>query len=296
MSKIFLFNRKTDSLEEEIVFEERIMKFLFNTTIGFFLTEYILKWRFISLIYGFFQNTNSSGKKIKKFISNYNINTEEILHSPTSFKTFNDFFTRKLKTSARPINTQKDIFIAPADARLLAYHFQEDLVIPVKGKGFTISELLRTTDFNAQYKNGTCLVFRLAPVDYHRFCYIDNCQQSEIKSIKGFYRGVSPLSLSKGTPVFPENYREYCILNTENFGQVIHIDVGAIGVGKIVQHNYNQQTCQKGEEKGYFEFGGSTIVLLVQEGIVKIDDDVEKYSLKGIETIVRYGEQVGKVL
>jgi phosphatidylserine decarboxylase len=163
----------------------------------------------------------------------------------------------------------------------------------VKARSFTIAQLVGDDEIAAGYFGGLCLIFRLAPVDYHRFGYVDDCEQSPVKTINGFYRSVHPLSLQMMKAVFTENRREYCVLKTANFGEVVHIDVGATGVGRIVQRHPDGGRFTKGDEKGYFEFGGSTVILLLKPGAAKIDDDVAEYSGRGIETIVRYGEKIG---
>ncbi len=175
------------------------------------------------------------------------------------------------------------------------YEIPEDTVYPVKAKIFTLAEFLtaRGGGFSEEVYRRTWPVFRLAPVDYHRFGFVDDCQQMPVQVINGFYRSVHPLSLRRMKAVFTENRRESCVLKTRNFGEVIHIDVGATSVGKIVQQHPSGGFFQRGEEKGYFEFGGSTVILLFQPNTVKMDEDISKYAAEGIETIVRYGERIG---
>src|SRR5262249_28735523 len=180
-----------------------------------------------------------------------------------------------------------------ADCRFSAYPIREDTIYPVKARSFTVAQLVGDEEIAARYVGGLCLIFRLAPVDYHRFGYVDDCEQSPVKAINGFYRSVHPLSLRRMKAVFTENRREYCSLKTANFGDVVHIDVGATGVGRIIQNHPGGGNFARGEEKGYFEFGGSTVILLLKSGAAKIDDDILEYSGRGIETIVRYGEKIG---
>ncbi|MBI3759968.1 MAG: phosphatidylserine decarboxylase [Deltaproteobacteria bacterium] len=199
---------------------------------------------------------------------------------------------RKLKPEARPIDREPAHLISLADSRLIAYEIKHETILPVKGRALTVRELLRAA-LAAQYHDGLCLIFRLAPVDYHRFCYVDDGEQSPVKVINGYYRSVNPLAIWKQLPVFSENQREYCVLKTHNFGDVVQVDVGATSVGRIVQRQRQGGPCQRGAEKGYFEFGGSTSILLFKAGVVQLDDDIAEYSAKGIETIVRLGERLG---
>ncbi len=294
---ILVYNRRTGALEEETIFEKAVMEFFYGSRLGFWLSEVLLKRRLATEVYARTQHSLSSLAKIKTFIKNNKINTEELEHPVSSFKTFNEFFIRKLKPEARPIDQEPGNLISIADCRLAVYQIEKDTVFPVKAKCFTLAELLDnavTPELLKKFCGGRCLIFRLAPVDYHRFGYVDDCEQTPVQVINGFYRSVHPLSLRRMKAVFTENQRECCVLKTQNFGEVIHIDVGATGVGRIVQQHPTGGNFRRGEEKGYFEFGGSTVILLLQPGFVKMDDDIAKYAADGIETIVRYGERIGR--
>jgi phosphatidylserine decarboxylase len=293
MDPILLYDRKAKSVREEEIFERDVMKFFYGSRLGFFLTELFLKHRWATEIYARTQHGPGSRVKIKKFIEMYGVDLDEVERPVDSYRTFNEFFIRKLKPSARPIDCQPGHLISIADCRLAVYPIRKDAVYPVKAKSFTVAQLLGDRDHAAKYIGGLCLIFRLAPVDYHRFGYVDDCEQSPVEVINGFYRSVHPLSLRKMKAVFTENQREFCALKTANFGEVIHIDVGATGVGRIVQNHPNGGSFVRGEEKGYFEFGGSTVILLLQPGVARIDEDIAEYAHRGIETIVRYGEKIG---
>ncbi len=294
MTEIPLYNRHTKQIESEAVYEQRVMELLYGTRLGFWLSEAVLKHRWVTEAYARRMHSPSSRAKIKPFIEQFNINTDELVRPVESFTCFNDFFIRQLKPDARPIDREPSHLISPADSRLIAYPIQQSTVVPVKGRAFTVTELLRDEALAARYDNGLCLIFRLAPVDYHRFGYIDDGEQGAVRVINGFYRSVNPLALWKGLNIFPENQRELCVLHTRNFGDVLHVDVGATSVGRIIQHQRAGGAMRRGNEKGYFEFGGSTSILLFQAGRMRLDEDIAKYSAQGIETIVRYGERVGQ--
>jgi phosphatidylserine decarboxylase len=211
-----------------------------------------------------------------------------------NYQNFNQFFTRKLKPDSRKIDLDKNILISPADSKLMVYKIKNSLVVPVKGLKYTIGDLLKNQKLAENYSNGYCMVFRLAPMDYHRFCYIDNGTQEKVINIDGLYYSVHPYALSKSHPAFTENHRHYTVLETENFGDLVYMEVGAMFVGKIFQHNYSKKKFTKGEEKGYFEFGGSTIVLLFKENTIQVDENILNFSSQGIETIVKYGSSIGQ--
>jgi phosphatidylserine decarboxylase len=293
MGPILLYNRKTGSLEDEAVFEKDIMKFLYGSRLGFFITELLFKHRWATELYARLQRGPGSKSKIRKFVESHGVNLDELERPVDSFNSFNEFFIRRLKPSARPIDRSPASLISIADCRLSVYPIREDAVYPVKARPFTVAQLVGDGKIAAGYAGGLCLIFRLAPVDYHRFGYLDDCEQSPVEAVNGFYRSVHPLSLRRMKAVFTENRREYCVLKTANFGEVVHIDVGATGVGRIVQLHPRGGRFMRGGEKGYFEFGGSTVILLLKPGAAKIDDDIAEYSGRGIEAIVRYGEKIG---
>lgn len=294
MTSILLYNRKTKSVEEEVVFEKDVMEFFYGSRLGFFITEMFFKHKWATELYARLQHGAGSKAKIRKFVESHGVNLDELERPVESFNSFNEFFIRKLKPLARPIDRDPRSLISIADCRLSVYPIREGAVYPVKARSFTIAGLVGDESLASGYTGGLCLIFRLAPVDYHRFCYVDDCEQSPVEAINGFYRSVHPMSLRKWKAVFTENRREYCVLKTANFGVAIHIDVGAMGVGRIVQNHPQGGRFGRGGEKGYFEFGGSTVVLLLEPGVARVDDDIAEYSSRGIETIVRYGEKIGR--
>lgn len=294
--EILLFNRKREVLENERVYERALMEFCYGTRVGIFLTNWIFKRRLISKLYGFWTKLPVSKKKISAFAKDNNIDLDELLFPWESFKSLNSFFTRKLDPKARPVDMQPDILVSPADSRMLVCNLDKERIVPVKGHSCTVAELLGTPEFDSEYRNGTCLIFRLAPGDYHRFGYIDRGVQGSVWEEGRSLHSVNPIALSSGMPVFIQNHRQAVLLETENFGSVIHVDVGAMIVGRIVQHHPKGHFFSKGEEKGYFEFGGSTIVLLFKPNILVLDRDIYNSSAQGIETLVSYGEAIGKRL
>ena len=268
--------------------KSKALQFLYKTPLGRGVLKIFVINPMTSKIGGVFINTKISRVKIKGFIKKNSINMNE--YEIKKYKSFNDFFTRKIELSNRPMSNDKNDFISPADSKLLVYRINEDLILNIKQSSYTLEELVKGGYNLDDFKNGYALVFRLSVDDYHHYCYIDNGKTLCSSSIKGKLHTVQ--SISEKYKIYKENHRVYSILETENFGKVLYMEVGAIMVGKII--NRELTNFQKGEEKGYFKMGGSTIVLLIQDNIINIDKDILDNSSKGIETIVKYRETIGK--
>jgi len=291
--RIVLYDRKNESHVEETVCAAPLLNLLYGTRWGRLLSNLLVKRPFLTKLYGRIQRWPSSKKQIRRFVDEFHIDLDEVERPLDSFASFNEFFTRTLKSGSRPIDRNPARLISPADRRLSVFSLSKRTLLPVKGRSFTIDELVGDAKIAAEYQMGTAFIFRLAPSDYHRFCYIDDGSHNGIRMIGQFYHSVHPLCLENDIPVFSSNHREWTLLETTHFDRVLHVDVGALLVGKIVQHHRNAAKFNRGDEKGYFEFGGSTIILVFKPGVVVVDADVARESARGIETLVRYGSGVG---
>jgi phosphatidylserine decarboxylase len=288
-----LYNRISKSIEQENTYKIDGLSFLYGTKLGKALTGSVINKRIISNLYGQLVKSRNSLKQIPKFIEHYAINTDEIKRPLNSFRSFNDFFIRELKEGSRPIDAALEHLISPADSRLFVFDLSKSKSLPVKGYWYNLNELIKDKKLVHEYADGWCFIYRLAPSDYHRYCYIDHGHQEKVKRLRGVLHSVHPMALSVTNSLIAKNYRELTIMHTNSFGDVLQLEVGALLVGKIIQHHKQPYTFVRGEEKGYFEFGGSTIIQLFKKGTVQIDADIVEYSEKGIETIVKMGEKVG---
>lgn len=280
-----IYDREAKTISKDKQYGSIYLNFLYNNILGRVILKLIICPAF-SKIYGKYNNMSISKKKVDTFIKKYNIDTNE--YEKKEYSSFNEFFTRKRK--AIYYDKEKNNFIAPADSKLMVYKIKDDMTIKIKQSIYTIEELIEDQMNLEQFKNGNCLVFRLSMDDYHRYCYIDDGTIEKIKIIKGKLHTVS--SISNKHKVYSQNTRICNYMTTDNFDKIIYIEVGALLVGKI--NNYNKNKYNKGDEKGYFELGGSTIVILTNDKI-KIDNDIIEYSNKGIETKVKYGERIGEL-
>ena len=282
-----IYDRKTGEYEETEQFGAGKLEFLYNNAFGR-LFLWLAVSPLVSGIYGKINSTKKSAKKIPDFIKDQGIDMQDF--EDREYVSFNDFFTRQLREGKRPIDNSPTALIAPADSKLLVYKIEEGMRMQVKGRDYTVDEILSKGTDCSEFDKGYALVFRLCVGDYHRFGYPDNGSLVSHKKIKGKLHTVSPIS--KDHKIYKENSREVSILKTENFDTIAYIAVGALLVGKIV--DYGLSSFTKGEEKGYFEPGGSTVIVIVKD-IVNIDEDILKQSAEGIETKVKYGEKIGEL-
>ncbi|AND83290.1 phosphatidylserine decarboxylase [Clostridium tyrobutyricum] len=288
------YNRRSKKYEIEHIAGDKYLKWIYSSPIGMKLLELIVKKKVFSKLYGYFCNTGLSRRKIYTFIKDFNIDMEESIDNIYDFKSFNDFFTRKLKKSARPTDKNSNILISPGDGRVLAYsNIDLNKLIQVKGYTYKLYDLIENKNIAEKFKSGNLIILRLAPVDYHRFHFIDNGTCSISHRIKGDYYSVNPISLKKIPEVFCKNERQWSILNSENFGDVLYVEIGATCVGSIVQTYTPQHKIYKGYEKGYFKFGGSTIILFFEKDKIAIDKDIIYQTNIGYETKVIMGEKIG---
>ncbi len=207
------------------------------------------------------------------------------------YASYNDFFTRRLRPGARRVEMAEHVFVSPCDSRLSVYEIDDRCIFSIKHTRYTVESLLQNRKLAKAYAGGYLWVYRLCVDDYHRYIYVDGGSVSGIVRVPGVFHTVNPAALDE-FPVYKENTREYSLLQSENFGKVLQMEVGAMLVGKIKNH-LASMPVQRGQEKGCFAFGGSTVILMTQIGTVCPDEDILKNSEQGIETRVRLGERVG---
>lgn len=278
-----IYDRKEKKLTEIKEGLEKSLNFLYNTFLGRVILKVFLARPYVSKLRGFY--LKHTKRNIEPFILKNNIDVSEF--DILKFKSFNDFFIRKKENIE--FEESDNFLIAPADSKLSVYKISDALRLNIKRSSYTISEILEDVELSEKYRCGYCLVFRLCVDDYHRYIYNDSGELIKKYKIKGELHTVRPVS--DKCKVFSRNTREISVLKTKNFGEVVQIEVGAMFVGAIKNHELSE--FKRGQEKGYFEFGGSTIVMLYNKDI-KIDDDILKYTNDDIEVKVKIGEKIGE--
>ena len=293
--QIELYNRQTRRVEAERVPGQQLLGWCYGHPFGRRLSDWVVSRPIFSRIYGWPLHQRWSRRQIETFVRQYQVDMSEVEIPSGGFQSFNDFFIRRLKPGARPLPPDPAAVISPADSRLRVLDLNQETILQVKGVSLTLSQLLGTGTAAQAFSRGLCLQFRLAPCDYHRFGFIESGVQGPIHTVGGRLYSVNPIALRHLPDVWGRNYRQWCLIETRSLGTVLQIEVGATVVGSIVQHQPDGGPCTRGAEKGYFAMGGSTVLVVVPAGRVDIDDNILRYSLQGIETLVRYGEKIGRI-
>ena len=298
------WNRDTGTEEIELVFGEGAVRWLYDTPIGHKLADWVLSRKLPSVLYGAYQSSGPSRSKIEPFIRNFKIPMEQ--YEPGPFASFNDFFIRKFRPGARPFVSDAAQMAAPAEARYLAFEsITADQRFPVKGQFLIAEALLGSRAAAEPFVGGPLLLARLCPVDYHRFHFPDDGEISKFWKIPGRLHSVNPLALRYRGEIFATNERQVSILETRSFGKLAYIEVGALCVGRIIQSwqsgssvrgRESQKEFLRGQEKGYFLFGGSTVIVLGEPGRWKPDADLLAHSAREQETLVELGASVASQL
>ena len=265
---VAIYNRKTQEIDTEVEVGGKAVVFLYETALGRLLLKPLIHPAF-SRFKAALNNTQHSAQKIQPFVEKYHIHLNEA--EKTTFDSFNDFFTLRLRRDARTISEEETAIIAVADSKLMTYPISRDGVFQVKKRAYTLQELIQDERVAEQFMGGTCLVYRLAMDDYHRYCYPDKGKKLAARVIPGVLHSVRPIA-HQHARVFSENTRHWQLLETTHSGRILYMEVGAMLVGKI--HDHGAVTFVKGQEKGYFSYGGSSIVICYQKDCLKIDEDI----------------------
>lgn len=269
--------------------QEKFLSFLYSNRFGRLITK-LLSRRFVSNLGKLYMDSRLSKGRINKLIKKHNIDMDDYVAE--DWRSFNQFFIRRLKEGKRNIDLTPEAVIAPADSKLSVYDIGDDSVYRIKGCDYSIVQLLGgDRELAKRYLGGKCFVYRLTVDNYHRYCYPDNCIERENRFIPGVLHTVNPIAVAR-YDVYGKNCRELTVLETENFKTIVYIEVGAMLVGQINNHR-PETAVKRGDEKGFFSFNGSTIIVLYEKDTVIPDGDILLNSKNDIETAVLLGERTG---
>ncbi|MDY3249359.1 MAG: phosphatidylserine decarboxylase [Candidatus Choladocola sp.] len=271
-------------------FQDRLLTLLYGNVAGRMLLRPLVSPQF-SRIGGWLLNTRLSAIAVAPFVKSHQIDLAQ--YRKQRFSSYNDFFTREILPEFRPVDADTETWISPCDARLTVYPITEDGRFLIKHTQYTAESLLQNKKLAGHFLGGTLWLYRLCVDDYHRYIYPDNAKKSENVTIPGIFHTVNPVANDQ-YPIYKENTREYCLLKTENFGTVLMMEVGAMLVGKIENRHPKSRCVYRGQEKGNFAFGGSTIIVMTQAGKVIPDSVFLNHTADGVETKVKMGERTGR--
>ena len=269
--------------------QDRMLEWMYGTPIGRVLVKLMIRPR-VSRAAGWLLDRRISALAVGPFIRKNRISMVDF--EERRFTSFNDFFTRRLKPGRRPVDREACHLIAPCDSKLTVYPIEPDFRFWVKGTEYTLGGLLHNEVLARNFLGGTLLLFRLTVGDYHRYAYPDDGFIGQSVRIQGVYHTVNPAAASR-YPIYRENTREYALLKSENFDTILQMEVGAAMVGRIVNGPGERQVV-RGEEKGRFEFGGSTVILLLQKDAAALDADIVQNTREDVETVVQLGQRIGE--
>jgi phosphatidylserine decarboxylase len=295
------FDRYARAVKVESIYGERWLRFAYENPAGRLALWLIVRRRFFSSWYGWKMNLAASGLQVLPFIAKYNIDVEDFAKSAFDYKTFNEFFYRALKPEARPIFPGAGVAVFPADGRHLAFP-EVDAAdgFYVKGAKFTLAELLGEDGppaaeqiLSRRFAGGAMLISRLCPVDYHRFHFPVDGTPADSRPIGGWLYSVHPIALRRSVRYLVRNKREITVIDSLAFGSVAMVEVGATNVGAIRQSFVPGRPAAKGDEKGFFAFGGSCVITLFERGRIRFDADIVAQSAQHVETYARMGDRLG---
>lgn len=297
--EIKFYNRITGKVDRELVYGDKFIEWLYETPSGKGLSQLICKAP-LSKFYGAVQDLSYSQKKVAPFIKKFDIKMEDYLpedgrSEASPFSTFNQFFIRRFRPGKRPVVQSPAEMAAFSEARYYGYESVHDNeTVPVKGANLKPKALIANEKWEKTFEDGPLLLARLCPVDYHRYHFPDNGTILDDYRVTGLYHSVNPLALKSKEDILITNERHVTILETENFGKLAYIEVGAICVGKIIQSRPldKGRKFSKGEEKGYFLFGGSTVIVIGEKGKWKPSADILEHTRTGMETYLHLGMTV----
>ena len=293
VSKILYRDRLLGAIVTEKIFQEDTLRWLYETSIGYVVFCLLINNKTFHLLYGKYQESVYSRHKISQFITQYEIDTAELALPLEKYASFNAFFTRQLQPSARPFVVDEGVFCAPADGKIAVYdRLNSQTKFQVKGQDISIDSLLASSINADIYTGGAAIVLRLAPYDYHRFHFSDSGIARSAKYIQGEYHSVNPLALARVANIYCRNQRVVTQFDSDNFGKIAYIEVGALTVSSIIQ-TYTPGRVTRGQEKGYFQYGGSTIILLFESDRIVFDRDLREDSAQELEVRVLTGSQLG---
>jgi phosphatidylserine decarboxylase len=293
--EIIYRERASASLKVEDVYAGSFLWWVYNSRIGRLMESLFLRHKVLSRVYGWFYSTAWSKRFIEPFVRRMKVDMSDHLKSIREFQSFNDFFTREINLSRRSIESDPTLCLAPVDGKVLAHQEVDgDTEFHVKRHTFHLRSFLRDESLAHRFSGGALVICRLSLRDYHHVHFPDSGVPGTPRTINGVLHAGGPYALSHFVSFYEENQRVITLLESDHFGVIGIVEVGAFTVGSIRQGFQPFRRVARGGHKGWFELGGSTVVLLFEKGRIVLDEDLCRATDRGIETFVPFGQSIGK--
>ncbi|MDR2372233.1 MAG: archaetidylserine decarboxylase [Puniceicoccales bacterium] len=290
------YNRYTKSLEQEVIYGEFFLRLLYHSSIGRLAIRHLIGRKIFSRIFGHLTRHPISRRKIRPFVERYKIDMLTAEKKIEDYRSFDEFFSRKLKRDARPIAVDQRKIVFPCDGRhLLIENFEKLPSFFIKGQRFDLKTLLQNGELFERFQNGSAVISRLCPVDYHRFHFPCDAVIRKIYQVSGDYLSVNPVVTRSKISVLFENKRIVSVLHSQDIDQFLMVEIGATCVGSITQTAEVGRLYFKGEEKGFFSFGGSTIMTIFLKNRIRFTEDLRQNSANGVEMFAFMGDNMGGI-
>jgi phosphatidylserine decarboxylase len=279
------------------VYGESILNFLHANPIGKFLMNHIFSSRLSNQVINLYNYTKMSRQDIGSFVDKYRIDSDELEKPLKEFKNFGEFFIRRLKPGTRPFDDTANSIIAPCDCLIQSINLDigESTRFMVKGGTFLLEELVEDSTLAARFKGGSLIVFYLAPYNTHHFVYPVSGKLTRHYRLGKKYFSVNSISIKNGFNPFFQNRRDVSLILTDEQVPVLMVEVGGFYAGRIIQENIEPGSKLKGDQKGYFELGGSTVVMTFPKGKINLDEDLLGMEKDGVATLLKQGERIGLI-
>lgn len=287
---IKLWNRQTQCYEYEVIYSEGPMKWLYTNFWGRFFEKYIVSKKLFAKLYGLTKNTRLSRGEIPKFVKTFAINLDDF--EEEDYKSFNHFFSRCFKNGKRAFVQGNDLPSWGEGRLIVKTHLESNTLFEAKGQIIRLEDLVQNKRLANKFNGGSAAILRLAPADYHHFHYFDHGKTLKQEHINGSLHSVNPISSQIKKDVYLNNERYVSELHTKTFGSCLYVEIGGLCVGRI-KHSHTENSFKRGDAKGYFLFGGSTVIVIFQQEVIDWEPDLVRESELGIESIVKLGEKIG---
>lgn len=288
---IEVFDPKTNTIFQEKIPSEKMLRFLYsdNSYTSELFRHLVAKLPLPSVIFGWLAKTSWTKRFIQPFINGQRIKIEDF--EEKKYKSFNDFFMRRIQPTKRPL--AKDAVIAPCDGRYLFYQdLSEKNSFYIKGQRLSLKDLLKDDNLANIYSKGSMIISRLAPVDYHGFHFPADVKLNSTKLINGPLFSVNPIALREMVHVLTENKRMLIDMTSSIYGNILQVVIGATTVGSIIINKEIGKEYKKGEELGFFSFGGSMVITLFQNTAITFDKTFTSHTKENQEVLLTMGSSI----